>query len=43
MSMEQLEHGNTLSLTIDEMKEMESDDWKPTQKILDFMEKNKHE
>lgn len=43
MSMEQLEHGNTISLTIDEMKEMESDDWKPSQKILDFMEKNKDE
>ena len=38
MSMEQLEHGNTLSLTIDEMKKMESDNWKPSQKILDFME-----
>ena len=42
-SMEQLEAGNTISFTMDEMKEMESDDWKPSQKILDFMEKNKDE
>lgn len=42
-SIEQLEHGNTISLTMDEMKAMESDDWKPSQKILDFMEKNKNE
>ena len=40
-SMEQLEAGNTISFTMDEMKEMESDDWKPSQKIIDFMEKNK--
>ena len=42
-SMEQLEAGNTISFTMDEMKEMETDDWKPSQKILDFMEKNKDE
>ena len=42
-SIEQLEHGNTISLTMDEMKAMESDEWKPSQKILDFMEKNKNE
>ena len=42
-SMEQLEAGNTISFTMDEMKEMESDDWKPSQKILAFMEKNKDE
>lgn len=42
-SIEQLEHENTISLTMDEMKAMESDEWKPSQKILDFMEKNKNE
>ena len=42
-SIEQLEHGNTISLTMDEMKALESDEWKPSQKILDFMEKNKNE
>ena len=42
-SIEQLEHGNTISLTMDEMKALESDEWKPSQKILDFMEKNKIE
>lgn len=42
-SIEQLEEGNTISLSMDEMKEMESDNWKPTQKIIDFMEKNKNE
>ena len=41
-SMEQLEQGNTITITMDEMKEMESDDWKPSQKIIDFMEKNKN-
>ena len=39
-SIEQLEHGNTISLTMDEMKALESDEWKPSQKILDFIEKN---
>ena len=42
-SIEQLEHGNTISLTMNEMKALESDEWKPSQKILDFMEKNKIE
>lgn len=41
--MEQWKDGNTISLTMDEMKEMESDNWKPSQKIIDFMEKNKNE
>ena len=42
-SMEQWKDENTISLTMDEMKEMESDNWKPSQKIIDFMEKNKNE
>ena len=42
-SAEQLKNGNTISLSMDEMKAMEADDWKPTQKIIDFMEKNKNE
>lgn len=42
-SAEQLKNGNTISLSMDEMKAMEADDWRPTQKIIDFMEKNKNE
>lgn len=38
-SREQLEQGRTISFTLDELKEMESDDWQPTQKVKDFMEK----
>lgn len=42
-SREQLEQGKTISFTLDELKEMESDDWKPTQKVKDFMEKKTNE
>lgn len=38
-SREQLEQAKTISFTLDELKEMESDDWQPTQKVKDFMEK----
>ncbi len=38
-SQEQLDQGKTISFTMDELKDMESDDWQPTQKVKDFMEK----
>ncbi len=38
-SREQLDQGKTISLTMEELKDMESDEWQPTQKIKDFMEK----
>ena len=40
-SLKQLEQGKTISFSMDELVEMEEDDWKPTQKVIDFMEKNK--
>jgi antitoxin YefM len=42
-SFEQYEQGKTITLTMEELKAMESDDWVPTQKVLDFMEKMKNE
>lgn len=42
-SRNQLEQGKTISFTLDELKAMESDDWKPTQKVINFMEKMGHE
>lgn len=38
-SMEQLKAGETISFSMEELKAMEADDWKPTQKILDFVGK----
>lgn len=35
-SMAQFENGDTISFSMDELLAMESDDWKPTQKVLDF-------
>lgn len=40
-SSEQLVEGKTISFTLDELKEMENDDWRPTKKIMDFMENSK--
>ena len=37
-SFEQLSNGQTISFSLDELRDMESKDWKPTQKIMDFME-----
>lgn len=37
-SILQLSQGKTISLSMDEMKAMEAEDWEPTQKIRDFME-----
>ena len=42
-SYEQLKEGKTISLSMEELKEMESDDWKPSPKIKEFMEQMKHE
>lgn len=44
-SRAQLERGEIISFTMEELKAMESDNWKPTQKVLDWMERTgyKHE
>ena len=41
--MAQANEGNTITLSLDELQAMESDDWKPSQKMLDFMEKINNE
>lgn len=38
-SFEQVKSGNTISFTMEELKEMESDNWTPSKKITDFLEK----
>ena len=38
-SRKELEQGKTISFSMEELKEMEKDDWKPTKKIIDFMKK----
>lgn len=40
VSREQLEQGKTISFTMEELIDMENNDWKPTQKVIDFMGKN---
>lgn len=44
-SRAQLERGETISFSMEELKEMEADDWKPTSKVLDWMRRTgyKHE
>jgi antitoxin YefM len=42
-SFNQLEQGKTISFSMDELRAMESDEWKPTQKVLDYMERMKNE
>lgn len=39
-SEEQLQKGDTITFTLEELKEMESDNWKPTKKILEFEKKH---
>lgn len=39
-SEEQLQKGDTITFTFEELKEMEADDWKPTKKILEFEKKH---
>lgn len=41
-SFKQFEEGKTISFSMDELREMESDDWKPTKKILDWMKRMEH-
>ena len=36
----QLERGETISFTLEELREMESDSWKPTEKVLEFERKH---
>lgn len=38
-SYEQLREGKTISLSMEELREMESDDWKPSPKIKEFIER----
>lgn len=33
----QLEQGETISFSMEELKDMEAEDWKPSQKVLDWM------
>ena len=42
-SMAQANEGQTITLSLDELKAMETDDWKPSPKMLDFMEKINNE
>lgn len=42
-SFEQFEEGKTISFSMEELREMESDDWKPTQKVLDWMKRMEQE
>ena len=42
-SYAQLERGETISCTMDELEAMTSDDWVPTQKVKDFLERTRHE
>ena len=37
-SYEQLMKNQTITLSMNDLRDMESDDWKPTQKVKDFME-----
>lgn len=36
-SYEQMAKNQTISFSLDELREMESNDWQPSQKIMDFM------
>ena len=38
-SFQQLEEKKTISFSMEELRAMESDDWKPTQKVLNWMKK----
>ena len=42
-SIEQLHQGKTISFSFEELKAMESDDWKPTPKVMEWMERMKNE
>lgn len=36
-SFQQLEEGKTISFSMEELRAMESDNWKPTQKVLNWL------
>ncbi len=38
-SMAQLERGETISFSMEELRAMEADDWKPTPKVLEWMQR----
>ena len=42
-SQEQLQSGEAISFSLDELRDMESADWKPTEKVRKFMEKTINE
>lgn len=42
-SWKQLEQGKTISFSMEELEAMESEDWKPTQKVIEFMERMSNE
>lgn len=39
-SRRQLERGETISFSMEELRAMESEDWKPTEKVLEFERKH---
>lgn len=38
-SFEQVKSGNTISFTMEELREMEADNWTPTKKVSEFLQK----
>lgn len=42
-SWKQLEQGKTISFSMEELEAMESEDWKPTPKVMDFMKRMSNE
>ncbi len=42
-SFKQFEEGKTISFRMEELREMESEDWKPTSKVLDWMKRIERE
>ncbi|MCM1183834.1 MAG: type II toxin-antitoxin system Phd/YefM family antitoxin [Roseburia sp.] len=42
-SFKQFEEGKTISFSMEELREMESDNWKPTQKVLDWIKRMEQE
>lgn len=42
-SFAQFEQGKTISFSMEELRAMESDDWKPTQKVLNWLKQQGRE
>jgi len=38
-SFEQAKNGNIIIFSLEELREMESENWTPTKKVIDFLEK----